>query len=335
MGNKVNRQIFSVSGLPRRLDRALEECCPELGLRGRRRLIASHAVLVNGRSRGASFCVREGDVIELAGSNTLLHEHVLSHAAIENVFPRGAEWFSPDGSISYGQADCVQQEETVAPDVPYLLGEEGGYHFLYKPSALHTVALAGGGGLSLEALLPSLLPQGKNFSLLQRLDFFTSGIVAAGNVDTVSHWKSLEAAGKCEKRYLALLEGEMRQACTATMHLDTSKRQRSRIVATEEASVLRHTHVIPLAVSACGLTLALCGIRRGARHQIRAHAAAMGYPLYGDAHYGGEGERFFLHHGALLLPECSCTCLPPWLGFLPEDLVYYCKKILNDPGMLI
>lgn len=78
------------------------------------------------------------------------------------------------------------------------------------------------------------------------------------------------------------------------------------------------------------LTLALAGIRRGARHQIRAHLAAAGFPLYGDAQYGGVEQKeeaarsyFLLHHGAVRLPGFSAVAMPGWgLGEKAEDLPF-------------
>lgn len=91
---------------------------------------------------------------------------------------------------------------------------------------------------------------------------------------------------------------------------------------------------LPLSLPPQGLTLAACRIRRGARHQIRVHAAGLGHALWGDALYadgvgalpqdsgGAEPSTdlpgFFLHHGGLRLPGAACVDYPPWP--LPEAL---------------
>lgn len=80
---------------------------------------------------------------------------------------------------------------------------------------------------------------------------------------------------------------------------------------------------LPLHLPPQGLTLAACRIRRGARHQIRVHAAGLGHALWGDALYAGSEDflhpdaenpspqpsipRFFLHHGGLRLPGTACV----------------------------
>ena len=105
----------------------------------------------------------------------------------------------------------------------------------------------------------------------------------------------------------------------------------------------RHTLIVPLAhlapdrlrdiaEPAGEATLAGCLILKGARHQIRAHAASLGHPLLGDARYGAEGrpaaeERFFLHHGRIELPGFAASCLPDWLETLGGEAVA-CKSRL-------
>ena len=93
-------------------------------------------------------------------------------------------------------------------------------------------------------------------------------------------------------------------------------------------------------------TLVRCVIRKGARHQIRAHLAALGHPIVGDARYGGTGDAgpqspaagqpaphpgpqpeqhaaaptLFLHHARIVLPGLAVACPPPWLHLLPPEL---------------
>ncbi|MFT4300849.1 MAG: pseudouridine synthase [Desulfovibrio sp.] len=92
---------------------------------------------------------------------------------------------------------------------------------------------------------------------------------------------------------------------------------------------------LPLHLPPQGLTLAACRIRRGARHQIRVHAAGLGHALWGDALYTESEDllhpdaesslqqpsmpRFFLHHGGLRLPGTACVDDLSWP--LPDDLM--------------
>ncbi|WP_298033428.1 RNA pseudouridine synthase [uncultured Desulfovibrio sp.] len=316
-----------------RLDHALAALMPELGLRGRRRLIARNAVLVGGRAASAARRLRPGELI------------TLHHPAAEG----------KDAAFPIA-------------DKPRLLSHQGEYCFLYKPAGLHSAALAGGGGSSLEAALPALLaslPDGGAARLLQRLDYGTSGIVCAAlTQEAVLAFRRAEREGQCEKRYLALLRGILVAPATVRAALDTADRRQIRLLAPTDDSG-RWTEFLPLHVwedaaslppelaegsgaisgpagpfGEVGLTLAACRIRCGARHQIRAHAAALGHPLRGDDLYGPASAeppagaaapaRFFsLHHGALLLPGVACVLPPSWP--LPEAQAEAVRKWLESP----
>ena len=58
-------------------------------------------------------------------------------------------------------------------------------------------------------------------------------------------------------------------------------------------------------------------IAKGARHQIRAHLAAYGYPILGDTIYekteNDEG-RLYLHHARIIFPGFTAVCPPQWTG---------------------
>ena len=326
-----------------RLDYALTLLLPQMGLRGRKRCIESGQVLVNGRTCTAAQRLRKGDVVSLADAQPEISAMPASVAA--------GTICAHDGSTS---ADPAMQ--------PRLLERQGEFFFFFKPVGLHTAALTGGGGPNLESMLPQLLAEqarahdvaasGEGESgagpalpqLLQRLDYGTSGIVCAAlSPQAVKAFRLAEAAGRCEKRYIALLAGRLEDDFSVTFALRTDKRSKSRVLESN-ADRSRWTDFTPLhyfegadlpqlAITEDsqfyreGLTLAGCRIRRGARHQIRAHAAAVGHPLWNDPLYGdGDPEAtphlqphsaFYLHHGCLLFPGANCATPPPW-SFLPE-----------------
>lgn len=288
-----------------RLDRALAALVPE-GLRGRRRRIEGGGVLLNDAPcREPARRLRAGDSVALVAA-------------------------TPQGEPPQALAR--------------LLGRQGDFCFLFKAAGLHSAALAGKTGDSLEARLPALcapvLTPGEQPELLQRLDQMTSGIVCAAlTPEAASAFRAAEAAGDCEKRYLALLTGALPAPVTARQRLDTNGRRTTRL-RDEDAGPLRWTEFLPLHVwqgEECArlgslladggaeappaLTLAACRIRRGARHQIRAHAASLGHPLFGDTRYGSPAPAscFFLHHGFLAWPGQSCSLAPPW-PWLEENL---------------
>ena len=77
------------------------------------------------------------------------------------------------------------------------------------------------------------------------------------------------------------------------------------------------TTVTPLGVNDCGDLLYQCTIVRGFRHQVRCHLAWTGYPIRGDAAYGGVEDEV-LHLAAVSIrfphPETKRMCKVDWEG---------------------
>lgn len=332
--HRNHRDACAVEDGESRLDRALAALVPGLGLRGRRRLVSTGRVLLNGQPCHApGRKLRPGDRLTLTETP-------------DTAIPDG-----PHRDAGAGMAAGAR-----------LLARAGDYCFFFKPAGLHTVALAGSNAPSLERLLPALMAAGPSAppsasegaaappALLQRLDRETSGLVcAASGAAAAERFRAAEAAGHCEKRYLALLAGALHEPRTVRNALDTRHRRICRVLAADAAPA-RWTELVPLHVltnedrsrvarllwpgdDPGAATLAGCVIRRGQRHQIRAHAASVGHPLLGDALYGPESAAacpgrpalasglpaFFLHHGSLRLPHTAVSVPPPWpwLALLP------------------
>lgn len=257
-----------------RLDKALELMLPEVGLRGRRRLIESGVLTVNGRLLPAGYRVRAGQTVVIV----------------------------PE-----------ERERRFGPaDVPVVL-TAGDYVLLNKPSGLHSAALAQGGGESVEALLPRLFPDRSAF-LLSRLDSLTTGLLpAAFSQAAAGAYRDMEEAGEVDKTYLAVGHGEPASTyfrCDG--ELDAADRKKTRVLDRATIDSLRMTEVEALETRG-GVTLFRCTIKKGARHQIRTHLARAGHPLVGDPLYGrGEGERLFLHCAGIDCPAFAALCDTPW-----------------------
>ena len=319
-----------------RLDHVLERLMPDTGLRGRRRACASGLVTVNGHPARESFKVRAGDVLALVS-------------------------FYPDKDIPCTTAplpdSAIPDDRDFSKDPPRLLQKAPPLAFLYKPSGLHSVSLSGLPGHSLEALLPHLMQDTPHAFLLNRLDQPTSGIIAVAlDAQGENLYHEAQESGHIEKRYLALLEGKVSHSLLADLPLDTDNRECVRVLPGRHPDPRRHTTITPLttldsavAVQALGLsslswqgqrpsvvTLAGCTIVMGARHQIRAHCAALGFPLLGDRRYGASlypgvplPERFFLHHALLCLAGQRVQSVPLWLDSL-EKATPECVRFALD-----
>lgn len=330
-----------------RLDRVLEVLLPDMGLRGRRRLCALGLVLVNGKPALEAKKIKPGDVLEIMGTS-------------ENADHGDA---TAPGAPDIGVAKLADNR-TALPQGVQLVERDQRWAAIAKPAGLHTESLAGKPGASLQKMLPSLLEaeDDAEIMLLNRLDFPTSGLVmAALNWQSAAVWETAQRNGHTEKRYIALLEGAM--SCPHVARNTLNAKGRQRVLATQDdyPDRRRHTSFEPLAVldaesvgefvsafcpksgsksvgraSVQQVTLAGCIILKGARHQIRAHASAMGFPLLGDVRYGAawalseesvgcgddispEKELFFLHHGRIVMPDFSAALAPSWLPLLGKD----------------
>ena len=303
-----------------RLDAALSALFPSLGVRGRRRLWDWCLITVNGKPRPAGYVVRQGEVVRV----------------------------SQGGST----ASITAQAGEVPPLLPGLAAVSPDYLAFAKPSGLHTVHIEGGAGENLETLalahwqeilhntpkLREFLPDilcAHTCIFLTRLDRGTSGLVlAARSKNAAARFRQMEEAGDVKKSYYAVIDGALIEELRIGKALLTADRQVTKVLEAQ-AEPTRITTIRPLGPvrlasrpeASTKQTLVQAQIQRGARHQIRAHLASAGFPLWGDPLYGNElagKEGFFLHHAAVAFPEFQAVMpLPPswqcWTGLEPAS----------------
>lgn len=275
-----------------RLDEALRLFFPEMGLRGRRRAIADGRALIDGVPGRAGQKLKKGDKL------------------------------------------AILQPASSASPAPLFLGEKNNIYVFDKPAGLHTQELAGRGGPSLEGWIKKRLnlEAGKTPPiLLQRLDFRSSGLIIGSDDNFCEKFRRMENAGLCRKYYLTILKGALETPAIASRALDIDKRRKTRILTTS-AEPSRITAFTPLADFAKDgeiLTVAVCEIKKGLRHQIRAHAASIGHPLHGDDKYGeAPEESFYLRHFFLDTPEFKIFHYP---GDLPaKDMENFFLKFVEE-----
>lgn len=184
--------------------------------------------------------------------------------------------------------------------------------------------------------------------LVFRLDRETSGVVVFAR-DAAAARKLQMAAQerRYAKAYLAVLAGELSSERIVDAPLGDDVES---AVAIKSAVVAKGkgqdavTRFVPLAV-ARGFTIVRVTTETGRKHQIRAHAQWLGYPLVGDKIYGPDARLFleFVETGwtsklaeVLLLPRQALHCSEvdltlagiPLVFHAPcaEDLRQFCRE---------
>ncbi|PTY02457.1 RNA pseudouridine synthase [Opitutaceae bacterium EW11] len=190
--------------------------------------------------------------------------------------------------------------------------------------------------------------------LVFRLDRETSGVVAfAKDPETGRRLQIAAEQRRYGKTYLAVLHGRLAAETTVDQPLgpdyESPVAAKSRVVAEGTGQPARTTFS-PVAVTA-RFTLARVVTESGRKHQIRAHAQWLGYPLVGDKIYGPDPRLFldFVEHGwtprlkeKLLFPRQALHCaeidLRPageahvFRAALPGDLAEFCREVGLESG---
>jgi 23S rRNA pseudouridine1911/1915/1917 synthase len=251
-----------------RLDRVV---CERLGLSRAqaKRLFEAGEVRRNGRRAGKGELVSLGDLVELGSE--LRDPRALPDAELPLRVVYEDPWF------------VVIDKGAGVPSHPL------------RPGELGCAANA------LVARYPEMEQVGydsRQPGLVNRLDNDTTGLLwAARGPEAFEAARTLLEQGEVQKRYHALVEVAVPSQCI-DFPLAPSPRHRARVevnplgrpAQTDVLGWTRHGTDFCLDVEA----------HRAYRHQVRAHLAAVGAPIVGDALYGGRpAERHFLHAYAL------------------------------------
>jgi 23S rRNA pseudouridine1911/1915/1917 synthase len=161
--------------------------------------------------------------------------------------------------------------------------------------------------------------------IVHRLDKDTSGLLVVAR-DDATHATLQEQVRRreVERAYLALAGGRLASRTgTIDAPIGRAARRRTRMAVSGAASRQARTHfeVLELLTAETYLEAKL---ETGRTHQIRAHFAAIGHPLVGDATYGG-AERYdlrrqFLHAHRLAFTHPASGEALSFRSELPPDL---------------
>lgn len=199
------------------------------------------------------------------------------------------------------------------------LYDDGDIFAVYKPAGMHSVQLPKGGGSSIadellkhSPLLSQASKQSGDAGLIHRLDESTSGILIGATTRSV--WDKLFEellAGGFHKTYALIVDGEFTGTRAITSWLGSPHRgaKKVKVYEREPAAWARAlegttTYTARRYLSHRDATIVEAVASPARRHQVRAHAAHLGFPLVGDALYGSTRtladmtrapREFFLH----------------------------------------
>ena len=142
-------------------------------------------------------------------------------------------------------------------------------------------------------------PKRLEAGLIHRLDTDTSGLLLAAR--TAPAYRALREQFRDRsvgKHYLVLVEGSLKDQGHIALPLESTGPRGQRVkIATSDRGREALTQYVPVQHFPRH-TLVQVTLITGARHQIRAHLAALGHPIVGDKTYGTENqlaERLCLH----------------------------------------
>lgn len=262
--------ILNVDKDHKRLDRFLLSSLTHLSRKTIDRLISNGTIRVNGRKIAKGSPLKSGDTIVI--ENTPLDEYPLPQ---------------PDLKLD-------------------IIAEDTNYIVINKYPNIHCHPQIPGERNTIANGIVSLYPECRHASenpreagLVHRLDYSTSGaLIAARNLQTYKDLREAFSTKKVKKEYLALVHGRLDSVQHIDKALTTDKANPKRVIVSFDG-LEAISAVYPLAYLEHNTSLIRVKTRSGRRHQVRAHLAAIGHPLVGDALYGGKDilniKSTFLH----------------------------------------
>lgn len=230
-------------------------------------------------------------------------------------------FLKPGDTISLTLTDEAPEHPKLIPNANVTFGiihETPDYIIINKPAGLvvhpapgvHEPTLVDG----LVIKFPELSQIGEDPirpGIVHRLDREVSGLmVIARTAQTFSHLKNAFALRQVDKRYTALVIGKLpKLEGTINFPLSRGHGRRGRMAALPETTSNSREAITHFTVRQQFQQVALLDvmIETGRTHQIRAHLAALGYPIVGDHLYRPKALAFKASPGRIFLHSSSLS----------------------------
>ncbi len=301
--NNINNFLhLTVEESGTRLDKYVNEQCPELSRTRAQKLIEEGHITVNSQIAKSSLKLQAGDVLDIV------------------IPPPASTTLTPEDiplSIVYEDRDLLVVDKPAGMTVHPAPGHYE--HTLVNAILAHLPGLSAG-----ESTRPGIV---------HRLDKDTSGLIIvakneAAHMRLADQFKNRSVT----KIYQALVQGRVTPeegVIEARIGRNPKDRQRMAVVsrgrqARTDYKVLRYID---------NFTLLEVKPKTGRTHQIRVHLAAIGFPVVGDSTYGAKSEflsRQFLHASQLGFRLPSTGEYRVFRSELPPDLVQALKTIAEN-----
>lgn len=193
----------------------------------------------------------------------------------------------------------VREIELIAQDIPIdIVYEDDSFVIVNKPS---NMVVHPGYGNYTGTLVNALVFHFDNLphriqdyfgrpGLVHRLDKNTTGIMVVAKTEfALTNLAKQFYDRTTERRYHALVWGDVKMDGTITGHIGRSLKNRKVMDVFPEGDFGKHAVTHYKVLERFGLvTLVECKLETGRTHQIRAHFKSIGHPLFNDNEYGGD-----------------------------------------------
>jgi 23S rRNA pseudouridine1911/1915/1917 synthase len=272
------RLLVEASAAGQRLDHFVAAALPAASVHGARRLIADGGVRVDGRRPRKGERLAAGQLVDIEdgrGRDGVVRAPVAVGAAISQAIE--PDLSLPLEVIYLDEAMIAIAKPAGVPSHPLRPGETG------------TAANA------LVARFPECATASadpREGGLAHRLDTDTSGVLlAARNPEAWALLRAALGAPSCEKTYLAEVAGAPPDRGAVDMPIGRRGRRGSRVLLDRGRHPLPARTEWEVIARADGTALLRARLHAGRAHQVRAHLAAAGHPILGDATYGDDQSR--------------------------------------------